>query len=66
MVHFLVHDASGSVGVAVVDLEPDTDCIGRNLADNSSLKAGAEQAIPLGHKLMLKDFRVGDSVTKSE
>jgi (2R)-sulfolactate sulfo-lyase subunit alpha len=66
MIHFLVHDAADNVGVAVVDLEPDTDCIGRNLADNSSLKARAEQAIPLGHKQTLKDFSVGDSVTKSE
>jgi (2R)-sulfolactate sulfo-lyase subunit alpha len=64
MIHFLVHDAADNVGVAVVDLEPGTDCIGRNLADNSALRARAEQAIPLGHKLALKDFNVGDTVTK--
>jgi hypothetical protein len=49
MIYFVVHDAGDNVGVAVVDLEPGTDCIGRNLADNSSLKARAEQAIALGH-----------------
>jgi (2R)-sulfolactate sulfo-lyase subunit alpha len=64
MIHFLVHDVADNVGVAVVDLEPGTDCIGKNLADNSSLNARAEQAIPLGHKLALKDFSVGESVTK--
>jgi len=64
MIHFLVHDSADNVGVAVVDLEPGTECNGRNLADNSALKARAEQAIPLGHKLALKDFAVGDSVTK--
>jgi (2R)-sulfolactate sulfo-lyase subunit alpha len=64
MIHFLVHDAADNVGVAVVDLEPGTDCSGRNLADNSSLQARAEQAIPLGHKLALKDFSVGDTVIK--
>lgn len=64
MIHFLVHDATDNVGVAVADLEPGTDCIGRNLADNSSLKARAEEAIPLGHKLALKDFSVGESVIK--
>ena len=64
MIHFLVHDAADNVGVAVVDLEPGTDCVGRNLADNSSLKARAEEAIPLGHKLALKEFSAGESVTK--
>jgi (2R)-sulfolactate sulfo-lyase subunit alpha len=64
MIHFLVHDAADNVGVAVVDLEPGVECIGRILADNSSLRARAEEAIPLGHKLALKDFIVGESVTK--
>lgn len=64
MIHFLVHDAADDVGVAVVDLEPGTDCNGRNLADNSSLKACSEQSIPLGHKIALKDFTIGDEVTK--
>lgn len=64
MIHFLVHDAADNVGVAVVDLEAGTDCTGRVLADNSKLSARAQQAIPLGHKLALKDFKVGDEVTK--
>jgi (2R)-sulfolactate sulfo-lyase subunit alpha len=64
MIHFLVHDAADNVGVAVVDLEAGTDCVGRNLADNSKLDARAEQAIPLGHKLALKNFKVGEEVMK--
>jgi (2R)-sulfolactate sulfo-lyase subunit alpha len=64
MIHFLVHDAADNVGVAVVDLEPGTPCSGRILADNSNLKARAEEAIPLGHKLALQDFSVGDTVIK--
>lgn len=64
MIHFLIHDAADNVGVAVVDLEPGTACNGRNLADNSSLSAKCEQAIPLGHKIALKDFEVGETVTK--
>jgi (2R)-sulfolactate sulfo-lyase subunit alpha len=64
MIHFLVHDAADNVGVAVVDLEPGTECVGRNLADNSSLKTRSEQAIPLGHKLALKDFAIGDTAIK--
>jgi (2R)-sulfolactate sulfo-lyase subunit alpha len=64
MIHFLIHDASDNVGVAVVDVAANTDCLGRNLANNQSLTAHSEQAIPLGHKLALKDFAVGDSVVK--
>ncbi len=64
MIQFLVHDASDDVGVAVVDVDAGTDCSGRNLTTNQSLKAKATEKIPLGHKLALKDFAVGDSVTK--
>lgn len=64
MIHFLVHDPADNVGVAVVDLQPGMDCVGRILADNSSVKARVEDAIPLGHKVALKDFSVGDDVTK--
>lgn len=64
MIHFLVHEPADNVGVAVVDLEPGTQCNGRVLSDNSSLQARAEQQIPLGHKLALRDFSIGDTVTK--
>ena len=64
MIHFLIHDSADNVGVAVVDVAAGTDCSGRNLANNAPLKARAEEAIPLGHKLALKDFAVGDTVTK--
>ena len=64
MIHFLVHEPADNVGVAVVDLEPGTQCNGRILSDNSSLQARAEQQIPLGHKLALRDFSVGETVTK--
>jgi (2R)-sulfolactate sulfo-lyase subunit alpha len=64
MIHFLVHDASDDVGVAVVDVDAGSDCSGRNLTTNESLKAKVTEKIPLGHKLALKDFAVGDSVTK--
>ena len=64
MVHFLIHEGGDDVGVAVVDIAAGLECDGRNLADNSALKARSEEAIPLGHKIALKDFAVGDSVTK--
>ncbi len=64
MIHFLIHDASDNVGVAVVDVAAGADCVGRNLADNKSLKAHSEETIPLGHKIALKDFAVGDTAIK--
>lgn len=64
MIHFLTHDSADTVGVAVVDLAAGTDCDGRDLSTNKSLNAKATEAIPLGHKLALKDFAVGDTVIK--
>ncbi len=64
MIHFLIHEAADNVGVAVVDIAAGTDCTGRNLTSNQPLKAHSEEAIPLGHKLALKDLAVGDTVIK--
>jgi (2R)-sulfolactate sulfo-lyase subunit alpha len=64
MIHFLVHDTVDNVGVAVVDIPPGTDCTGRDLSTNKPLQAKSLEAIPLGHKIALKDFKVGEDVTK--
>jgi (2R)-sulfolactate sulfo-lyase subunit alpha len=64
MIHFLVHDPSDDVGVAVVDIESGTHCAGRILSNNQALEASAIEVIPLGHKIALRDFAVGDTVTK--
>lgn len=64
MIHFLVHDPADNVGVAVVDISPNSPCDGRNLSNNDSLRAHSEESIPLGHKIALRDFSIGDSVTK--
>jgi (2R)-sulfolactate sulfo-lyase subunit alpha len=64
MIHFLVHDTKDDVGVAVVDIDAGTHCAGRILSNNKSLEADATQAIPLGHKIALRDFAVGDTITK--
>jgi (2R)-sulfolactate sulfo-lyase subunit alpha len=64
MIHFLVHDTADTVGVAVVDIAAGTQLIGRDLSTNKPLKAKSAQAIPLGHKLALKDLSVGETVIK--
>ncbi len=64
MIHFLVHDAKDDVGVAVVDIDAGTKLSGKILSNNKTLEAAAAEAIPLGHKIALRDFGVGDDVTK--
>lgn len=64
MIHFLVHDTKDDVGVAVVDIESGTKLTGRILSNNKSIEAQATQAVPLGHKIALRDFAVGDTITK--
>lgn len=64
MIHFLIHDTVDNVGVAVVDIATGTDCTGRDLSTNKPSQAKIMEAIPLGHKLALKDFKVGEDVTK--
>jgi len=64
MIQFLVHDTADTVGVAVVDIAAGTELTGRDLSTNKPLAAKAAQDIPLGHKLALKDFAVGDTVIK--
>jgi (2R)-sulfolactate sulfo-lyase subunit alpha len=64
MIHFLVHQSSDDVGVAVVDIAAGTKCLGRDLETDRSLQSLAAQDIPLGHKLALRDFAVGEVVTK--
>lgn len=64
MIQFLVHDPKDDVGVAVVDIASGTKCSGRILANNKTIEASAIEAVPLGHKIALRDFAVGDTVTK--
>ena len=64
MIQFLVHDKKDSVGVAVVDVKAGQALEGRSLDTNETLKAKATMDIPLGHKIALKDFKVGETVFK--
>jgi (2R)-sulfolactate sulfo-lyase subunit alpha len=64
VIQFLVHDKHDSVGVAVVDVKAGQTLEGRSLDTNETVKARANADIPLGHKIALKDFKVGDTVLK--
>ena len=64
MIQFLVHDKRDSVGVMVVDGKAGQNLEGRDLSTNEAVSAKAIADIPLGHKIALKDFNVGDTVIK--
>ena len=63
--HLLVHDKADNVGVVVVEgLEAGTDMLCVVTADNSDFRLTAKADIPIGHKVALKDFVVGDTAIK--
>jgi (2R)-sulfolactate sulfo-lyase subunit alpha len=64
MRQFLVHDTRDNVGVAAVDIEAGQVVAGATLDNGQRLQVTAGEAIPLGHKIALKDLKVGDTVIK--
>jgi (2R)-sulfolactate sulfo-lyase subunit alpha len=61
----LVHDHKDNVGVVVVeDLAPGTEMLAVVTEDNSDFHIIAKQAVPIGHKVALKDLAMGDTVIK--
>lgn len=64
MIHFLVHEKSDSVGVATVDINAGENAEGLFMDSQEVLKIKVLNNVPLGHKIALKDFKVGDTVLK--
>jgi (2R)-sulfolactate sulfo-lyase subunit alpha len=64
VIQFLVHEKKDTVGVAVVDVKAGQTLEGRSLDTNEKVTARANMDISLGHKLALRDFKVGDTVIK--
>jgi (2R)-sulfolactate sulfo-lyase subunit alpha len=63
--HLLIHDHKDNVGVVVVeDLKPGTEMLAVVTEDNSDFRIEARQAVPIGHKIALKDLKPGDTVMK--
>lgn len=61
---FLLHSGRDNVGVVVRDVKSGEDLAGETIDKSNSLRVKAQQDIPLGHKIALMDFKVGDTVTK--
>jgi len=63
--HLLVHKHDDNVGVVVVEgLAAGTDMLCVVTADNSDFRLTANDDVPIGHKVALKDFAPGDAVIK--
>ena len=61
----LVHDRRDNVAVVVVeDLAAGSDMLCVVTEDNSDFRMKANAAVPIGHKVALKDLAPGDTVIK--
>jgi (2R)-sulfolactate sulfo-lyase subunit alpha len=64
VISFLMHENKDNVGVAVVDLKKGQMVEGRSLHGGAKPRLKSLSDIPLGHKIALSNFRVGDTVIK--
>ena len=61
----LVHHPDDNVGVVVVEgLTAGTEMLCVITQDNTDFRLTAHADIPIGHKVALKDLKVGDTVMK--
>ena len=62
---FIVHDKSDTVGVVVVeDAAAGRPLTGWIMETDETVTLDAKDAVPLGHKIALKDIAAGDTVLK--
>jgi len=63
--HFLVHEKADSVGVIVVEgVEAKSTLNGWLMETDGNVRVKSIDAIPLGHKVALKNINKGDTITK--
>lgn len=60
--NFLVHAPDDAVGVAVQDIAAGSSARGRVQDSGGSVEVDVVDAIPLGHKIALRDLSAGDQV----
>lgn len=65
MIHFVLHDAKDTVAVVVVEgVTAGTPMTGWIMDEDRMIQIQAQQDIPIGHKVALKDMQTGDTVLK--
>ena len=64
-IDFLVHESADGVGVIVVEgIKAGQELTGWVMQEDQTIKVRVNNDIPIGHKLALKDYKVGDTVMK--
>ncbi|MBP2200076.1 UxaA family hydrolase [Erwiniaceae bacterium L1_54_6] len=64
-IDFVVHDDGDSVGVVVVEgIEAGQTLTGWIMDQNKTIEFAVKDAIPIGHKLAIRDLAVNDTVIK--
>jgi (2R)-sulfolactate sulfo-lyase subunit alpha len=62
---FIVHDKRDTVGVVVVeDVQPGMELEGWIMETDETIRVEALDAVPLGHKVALRDIGEGETVLK--
>ncbi len=64
MIQFLIHEKKDDVGVATVDIKAGSTASGLRMDTDEKVEIKALMDIPLGHKIALRDFKIGDTVLK--
>lgn len=65
MIDFVVHEDGDGVGVVVVEgIESGQELTGWIMEQDREIKITSRSAIPIGHKVALKDYAPGDTVIK--
>ena len=61
----IIHDEKDNVAVVVIDkTSKNQECVGWIMENDKTIKIKSINVIPLGHKIALKDFKVGDTILK--
>jgi (2R)-sulfolactate sulfo-lyase subunit alpha len=65
MIHAVLHDSKDTVAVAVVEgIQAGTELTAWIMDEDKLIHVKAQQDIPIGHKVALKDMAVGDTIYK--
>jgi len=64
MIQFLVHGKADTVGVATVDIKAGETVSGLYMDTQENVEVKANNDVPLGHKIALRDQNAGDTVLK--
>jgi (2R)-sulfolactate sulfo-lyase subunit alpha len=63
--HFIVHDKADAVGVVVVeDVKPGDDVTGWIMETDETITLRSQDAVPLGHKIALREIKNGETILK--